>query len=80
MKIKISKPFGYMVGTVEIKYPLGVLHVPQDISEDAARAAVRMGAGKWVMEMVAPETKIVEVADTKVAAVRRRGKRAEPDA
>lgn len=79
MKIHIRKPFGYMVGTVEVKYPLGVLNVPQDISEDAARAAVRMGAGKWVLEKVAPENKVVEVAETKVAPVRRRRKRAEPD-
>lgn len=79
MKIHIRKPFGYMVGTVEVKYPLGVLRVPQDISEDAARAAVRMGAGKWVLEKVAPENKVVEVAETKVAPVRRRRKRAEPD-
>ena len=80
MKIHIRKPFGYMVGTVEVKYPLGVLRVPQDIHGDAARAAVRMGAGSWVMEKVAPENKVAEVAETKVAPVRRRSKRAEPDA
>jgi hypothetical protein len=82
MKIILKKPFGYMVGTVEVKYPLAVLRVPQDISEDAARAAVRMGAGKWVPEKVAPENKVVEVAETKaeVVKVRRSRKRAEPDA
>lgn len=82
MKIHIRKPFGYMVGTVEVKYPLAVLRVPQDISEDAARAAVRMGAGKWVVEKVAPENKLVSVPETKspVVKVRRSRKRAESDA
>ena len=81
MKIHIKKNFGFMVGTTEVKYPLAVLRVPQDISEEAARAAVRMGAGEWVAEKVAPENKVVQVAETKakVAPVRRRSKRAEPD-
>ena len=80
MKIRIKKPFGYMFGTVEVKFPRGDYRVPEDIHGDAARAAVRMGAAEWVMEKVAPENKRVEVAETKVAPVRRRSKRAEPDA
>ena len=69
-----------MVGTIEVKYPLGVLRVPQDICETAAGVAVRMGVASWVLEKVAPENKIAEVAETKVVKVRRRSKRAEPDA
>jgi hypothetical protein len=82
MKLKLSKPFGFMVGTVEVKYPLGVLRVPEDISEEAARDAVRMGAGAWVPEKVAPENKLAVVPETKapVVKVRRRSKRAKPDA
>lgn len=70
-----------MFGTVEVKYPLGVLRVPQDISKEAASAAIRMGAGQWVLEKVAPENKVATVAETKseVAAVRRSSKRAKPD-
>ena len=71
-----------MVGTIEVKYPLGVLRVPQDICETAAGVAVRMGVASWVLEKVAPENKVAEVAETKatVEKVRRRSKRAEPDA
>ena len=80
MKIRIRKPFGFMFGTSEIKFRPGEYRVPEDIHGDAARAAVRMGAGMWVMEKVAPENKVVAIAETKVEQVRSRGKRAKPDA
>ena len=80
MKVRIKKPFGYMFGTAEIKFRMGVYRVPEEMHGDAARAAVRRGAGEWLMEKVAPENKVVEVAESKVEPVRRRSKRAEPDA
>jgi len=83
MKINLKKNFGFMVGTVEVKYPLGVLRIPQDITEEVASAAVRMGVASWVVEKVAPENKAVAVAENKSGLerpVRRRRKRAEPEA
>jgi len=82
MKITV-KAFGIMVGTTEVKFAAGVYRVPEDMTHDAALMAIKMGLGRWVAEKVAPENKAFAVAENKSELerpVRRRRKRAEPDA
>ena len=89
MKIKIKRLFRYKAAPTKIReLNPGVYDVGRDITEHVAQLALRFGKAEIVIEVpvkkVAPENKVVEVAENKSGVeakpVRRRSTRSKPDA
>jgi hypothetical protein len=80
-KIRITKPYGTMVGTTEVRFALRDYSVPDEMGEEAAALAVYFRCGHFLAEKVAPENKVARVPENKaeVEPVRSRGPRSKPD-
>jgi hypothetical protein len=81
MKIKVTKEFRYRVSPHEVR---ALLRGEHDVPSELAARIIKRGYGRAVVEKVAPENKVLAVAEHKAeldgATVRRRSKRAKPDA
>ena len=80
MKIRLKRPFRYQVDARrEREIPPGVHDLPDKIAE----LAIKWGRAERVVEKVAPENKVVEIAENKKKvgkkSVRRRGSRSKSD-
>ncbi len=89
MKIRIKREFKYQLSATKVAVlPPGVYDTEHDITQHVVDLALRFGKAEIVIEApvkkVAPENKVVEVAENKSGveekSVRRRSTRSKPDA
>ena len=85
MKFRLQRTFSVQVtNTRVIDYPSGVYDVPKDMPKQHADRAAQVRAGRYILEKVAPENKIVVPAEDKTGvggkAKRRRRAGTKPDA
>jgi len=81
MKIKVTKEFRYRVSPHEVR---ALLRGEHDVPKELAERVIKRGYGKAIVEKVAPENKVIAATENKAGLdgtpVRRRRKRAKPDA